>query len=120
MGVIHLLRGERGERRAEDGSALGVTSFARRSNRDHRPAIALVAKRDVEIARFRLPTHLHAPLRADVVLPLGTLLTRAEQIEAARLHAIEETVEKIRSLIASVEIVSALVGETRKLQHHPI
>src|SRR5205814_898436 len=92
-------------------------SFTPGLNGSDRPLVFIVSQRDVEVARLRLSGNLHGPRRSDLVLPLGALFRGALEVEGARLHASEETVEEVRRLVAAV-VVPVLFDESGELQPH--
>src|SRR5436305_15335454 len=93
-------------------------SFTSALDRRNRPVVVLVAKHDVEIACFRFAARLNRPRRGDVILPLGADLTSAQLFEPRRFHLVEESVEEIRSLIATEK--ARLIDDAGELQHHLI
>src|SRR5262245_26903245 len=90
----------------------GSPLFATAPHRSHRPCLALLLQRDVQLPRAAL----NGPRGGDVVLPLGAHLARALRLKARGVHLTEEPVEQVRGLIAAEKAV--LVDESRKLEHH--
>src|SRR3954468_20806251 len=93
-----------------------LSLLSRRPDRYHRPAVALLLERDVQLARLGFAGILNRPGAGDVVLLLGAALHGLLLFERGRLDLVEETVEQVRGLIAAEEI--ALLDEAGELQHH--
>src|SRR5437660_11888482 len=90
-------------------------SFAGRPHRCERPAIILLPRRDVGSSSLRFPAVLNRPGGRDVVLPLRAVLAHALLLESGRMHLVEQSVEKVRRLIAAEKAV--VVDKPRELQH---
>src|SRR6266852_9269 len=92
--------------------------LARGPDGEDGPAVILVVQSNVKLATFGLAGVLNRPGALDLILRFRAELARALLLESAWMHASEEPVQQVGSLIAAVGIRAALLDQPRKLQDH--